>query len=95
MTAESQGSSQAEVNAQAPWFDGVREHIHDVKLCLKNRIRQNFSKIVEPTTSTPNNISCMSKMFHYQLSTLLLVMMTVFAIGSGLPSFFQESLEWH
>lgn len=45
MTAESQGfadgdwetdergrSSQAEVNAQAPWFDGVREHIHDVKL---------------------------------------------------------------
>ena len=48
----------AEVNAQGPWFDEVRERIHDVKLRLKNSQKQNSSGALEPTTSTPKKTSC-------------------------------------
>ena len=51
----------AEVDAQGPWFDRVKERIRDVKLRLKNRQKQNFSKIVEPTTPKPKNTSCTPK----------------------------------
>ena len=52
----------AEVNAQGPWFDGVRERIHNVKLWLKNKQKQNFSATAEPTTPVPKNTSCTPKM---------------------------------
>ena len=52
----------AEVNAQGPWFDGVRERIHNVKLWLKNKQKQNFSATAEPTTPAPKNTSCTPKM---------------------------------
>ena len=48
----------AEVNAQGPWFDEVRERIHDVKLWLKNSQKQNSSGTLEPTASTPKKTSC-------------------------------------
>ena len=52
----------AEEDAQGPWFDRVRERIHDVKLWLKKRQKQNFSEIVELTTPKPKNTSCTPKM---------------------------------
>ena len=49
----------AEVDAQGPWFDVVRDRIHAVKLWLKNSQKQNTSEKPEPITSELKHTSCM------------------------------------
>ena len=51
-----------EVDAQGPWFDMVRERIHDVKLWLKNSQKQNTSEKPEPIAPSPKHTSSAPKM---------------------------------
>jgi len=51
-----------EVDAQGPWFDMVRERIHDVKLWLKNSQKQNTSEQPEPIAPSPKHTSSAPKM---------------------------------
>ncbi|KAL9954243.1 hypothetical protein ACROYT_G041754, partial [Oculina patagonica] len=50
-----------EVEAQGPWFDMVRERIHDVKLWLKNSQKQNESAKLEPIAPSPKHTSSTPK----------------------------------
>jgi len=51
-----------EVDAQGPWFDMVRERIHEVKLWLKNSQKQNTSEQPEPIAPSPKHTSSAPKM---------------------------------
>ena len=51
-----------EVDAQGPWFDMVRERIHDVKLWLKNSQKQNTNEKPEPIAPSPKHTSSAPKM---------------------------------
>ena len=51
-----------EVDAQGPWFDMVRERIHNVKLWLKNSQKQNTSEKPEPIVPSPKHTSSAPKM---------------------------------
>ena len=52
----------AEVDAQGPWFDMVRDRIHSVKLWLKNSQKQNTNEKPETITPKPKHTSCTPKM---------------------------------